>query len=280
MLGAASVGQARAAQAIDGWPGIPKAAWVWGEPLLRPQDFAGLCARQTIGTVFLYTSPAGAEALLGGRGPAPDVVAGLRRQGVRVFGSLGEPDWADGPARLPEHLALVGRCVRAGLLDALHLDVEPQARREWRDPGARGALAEGTMRFFAQVRANWPDAEIDAAVNPIFAATQGADGALLDGLLRSVSSVSVMAYRSRVERALAWAEPSARACARARRPWRLGVLVEPNPDEPGTSWSSAPRDDFVGGCAAMHAGAAALGPGLYRGLAFQELEALRRMLEG
>ena len=46
------------------------------------------------------------------------------------------------PVRLPDHLALAGRAVSAGLFEGLHLDVEPHALAAWRDPSSRLPLFE------------------------------------------------------------------------------------------------------------------------------------------
>ena len=74
------------------------------------------------------------------------------------------------PLRLPDHLGLAARAVSAGLFDGLHLDVEPHALPAWHDPRSRAPLLRGTVELFDLVRSALSDADMDAAINPDFAA--------------------------------------------------------------------------------------------------------------
>ena len=222
---------------------ITKALWVWKDRILAADDLASFCETHQIGVLFLYLTPQAGEALLSGADSARKTVASLRSGGRRVYACVGEPDWVIDPVRLPDHLALAARAVSAGLFDGLHLDVEPHALPAWHDASSRAPLLAGTVKLLDLVRSALSDADIDAAVNPAFAALPYRGQSFLTALTRRLTSISIMSYRNSVSGTISRAETSIREVSRLGRPWRLGVLVDPNPDEPGTSWSdrSAPN---------------------------------------
>ena len=82
---------------------MARAVWVWKDRVLDPGELPLFCERLQIGVLFV------------------PVIA---------------------PVRLPDHLALAGRAVSAGLFEGLHLDVEPHALAAWRDPSSRLPLFE------------------------------------------------------------------------------------------------------------------------------------------
>ena len=86
-----------------GFAKMARAVWVWKDRVLDPGELPLFCERLQIGVLFV------------------PVIA---------------------PVRLPDHLALAGRAVSAGLFDGLHLDVEPHALAAWRDPSSRLPLFE------------------------------------------------------------------------------------------------------------------------------------------
>jgi hypothetical protein len=216
---------------------ISKAVWVWKDRILAPDDLAGFCERYQFEVLFLYLTPQAGEALLSGADNAQKVMATLRTGGRRVYACVGEPEWVIDPVRLPAHLALAARAVSTGLFDGLHLDVEPHALSAWRDPISRAPLLTGTVKLLDLVRSALSDADIDAAVNPSFATVPYLGESFLTALSRRLTSISIMSYRDGVSETIKRAMPSIREISRLGRRWRLGVLVDPNPDEPGTSWS-------------------------------------------
>jgi hypothetical protein len=216
---------------------ITKAVWVWKDRILAPDELASFCERYQFAVLFLYLTPQAGAALLSGAVNVQKVMASLRSGGRRVYACVGEPDWVIDPVRLPDHLALAARAVSTGLLDGLHLDVEPHALPAWRDPSSRAPLLTGTVKLLDLVRSALPDADIDAAVNPSFATVPYHGESFLTALARRLTSISIMSYRDSVSETIKRATPSIREISRLGRRWRLGVLVDPNPDEPGTSWS-------------------------------------------
>jgi hypothetical protein len=266
-------------RAEAGFTKIAKAIWVWKDRILDPDELALFCEHYQIGVLFLYLTPQAGEALLSGKDSARKVVASLRSGARRVYACVGEPDWVIEPVRLPDHLALAARTVSAGLFDGLHLDVEPHALPAWHDPRSREQLLVGTVELLDRVRSALPDAEIDAAVN-VFATVSYGRELFLTALVRRLTSVSVMSYRDNVSGAISRAVPSIREISRLGRRWRLGVLVDPNPAEPGTSWNDHSAMNFD---AAMddldRTLRARFSTSGYSGLAFEGYDGLKLMAQ-
>jgi hypothetical protein len=255
---------------------IKKAVWVWKDRILAPDDLASFCERYQIGVLFLYLTPQAGEALLLGVDNARKTVASLRTGGRRVYACVGEPDWVTDPVRLPDHLALAARVVSAGFFDGLHLDVEPHALPAWHDPHSRAPLLRGTVELFDLVRSTLSDADMDAAVNPDFAAEPYRGETFLAALAHRLTSISIMSYRDDVSKTISRAMPSIRQISRLGCRWRLGVLVDPNLEEPGTSWSNRSVADFDSAMddldAILRSRFLALG---YSGLAFEGYDGLK-----
>jgi hypothetical protein len=255
---------------------ITKAVWVWKDRILAPDDLAPFCERYQFGVLFLYLTPQAGEALLSGADDARKTLASLRTGGRKVYACVGEPDWVLDPLRLPDHLVLAGRAVSAGLFDGLHLDVEPHALHAWHAPSSRQPLLAGTVELLALVRSALPDADIDAAVNPGFAAEPYRGETFLTALARHLNSISIMSYRDDVSKTISRAMPSVRQISWLNRRWRLGVLVDPNPEEPGTSWSNRSAPDFDAAMdnldAILKSRFSAIG---YSGLAFEGYDGLK-----
>jgi hypothetical protein len=220
--------------------------WVWGERVLSPDRMAAFANTHWVDTLFVYISPAAAKALLDGMVSAVAAVQAMREGSRRVYAVAGEPDWSLGGDTLPAHAALLVRLsTTTRLFDGLHFDVEPNALTGWGVPNSRAALIAGTVKFYAMLRASAPGLLIDAAVNPVFAMLPAGSRTFLEAITDHVDSVSIMAYRASIARALDWAAPAVMQVAAVKRTWRLGVLVEANPSEPGTSWFGTPREKFV-----------------------------------
>jgi hypothetical protein len=273
---------ARASSGQGAFRDLDKAMWVWKDRILQPEDLEQFASAYNIGTLFLYTTPTAAEALLGNDHLARESLTALRSRGRRIYAMAGEPDWALGPNSVPEHLDLLVRLQRLSsrLFDGIHLDVEPNAAEGWNEPTGKPALIDGTLRFYELARQHAPDITIDAAVNPIFAKlpTNAGDN-FMTALSRRVSSVSIMAYRNRVASTLAWAAPAAKALP-AGKPWRLGVEVDANDPEPNPSWDRHSRSDFESAMLDLDRQVRRqFPPGGYTGLVFQSFEGLRALIQ-
>ena len=253
--------------------------WVWKDRVLSPDDMTAFAGLHHIETLLVYVSPAAARALLVGRQQPLAAVKAMRGAGRRVYAVAGEPDWARGPVEMPEHAALLVRLVTStNLFDGLHFDVEPNALPDWNDFAARPALIDGTLRFYELLHEAAPSIAIDAAVNPVFAVMAAGHENFMYAIAKRTSSVSIMAYRSSVARALDWVAPAIEQVATAGRPWRMGVLVDRNPSEPGTSWFGTPRETFVASMRKLDARLVGRSPKSdYIGLVFQDYDGLSQM---
>jgi hypothetical protein len=264
------------------WAAVrPKAAlWVWGEPVLAPGSLVAFAATQQIDTLFIYVSPAGGEALLSGDAAALANIAALRGDGRKIYALGGEPDWANAGSRLPPQASLLVRlATTTRLFDGLQLDVEPHAVAEWGSPAGQASLMNGTLEFFDRLRAAAPGVVLDAAVNPIYATISLGPGTFLSALAGRVASLSIMAYRLPLGRALDWAAPSIAQAAHAGLPWRMGVLVYPDPSETRTSWFGASATDFASAMQQLDATIASrFGHSGYAGLAIEDYAGLMRMI--
>jgi len=280
LLSAAAALSAPAFVAAQASPLQEDAMWVWGEPILAPDralpDFAD---RRCIANLYVYVSPAAADALLSERREAVEVVQAIAGKGRRLYAVAGEPEWTRG-AELPAHAAQLVRLTQSTrLFDGLHFDVEPNALPEWLDTAARSRLAEGALRFYENAGAFAPSTKIDAAVNPIFAAVPVRNGNFMRLLAERVSSVSLMAYRASVARAIEWARPAVGEIVAAKRPWRMAVLA--GDGEPGTSWQCAEPARFLAAMAELRERIERNFPAsLCAGLAFQDFNGLARLFDG
>ena len=261
---------------------IRKTLWVWKDRILAPDDLDPFCRSYEIGTLFLYTTPTAADALLSGDRIVSDNMARLRADGRKIYAMAGEPDWALGLGKVPEHADLLIRlqALSPPLFHGIHFDVEPNALPEWRELAKRQRLIDGTVRFYDLIRKAAPDATVDAAVNPAFAGMRTSQGDhFLPAVAQRVRSMSLMAYRNRVQPALHWAAPALRQFNATESEFRFGVETNDNPEEPTTSWSRVPRPQFLAAMVALDRTLSA-GPSArhYAGLALHSFDGLKALL--
>jgi hypothetical protein len=249
---------------------------------MAPDDLGSFCRSYDIGTLFLYTTPTAAGALLRGDRTASDNMARLRADGRKIYAIAGEPDWTLGLGKVPEHADLLIRlqALSPPLFDGIHFDVEPNALPEWRDVTKRQRLIDGTVQFYDLIRKAAPEASVDAAVNPAFAGMRTSQGDhFLREVAQRVSSMSLMAYRNRVQPALDWAAPALSQFDSSEAKFRFGVETNDNPDEPTTSWSRVPRPQFLTAMVELDRKLRA-GPSAryYAGLALHSFDGLKMLL--
>jgi hypothetical protein len=269
-----------AAEARPQEPRPRTAMWVWKDRVSLPDDMPSFAEQHRLDTLFVYVSPTAADALLSGSKRPVSAVRAMRGQKRRVYAVAGEPDWARGPTDLPQHAALLVRlATTTQLFDGLHFDVEPNALPDWNKLETRPSLISGTLRFFDLLRAAAPNITLDAAANPVFATMHaGSSGNFMNEIAKRTSSISIMSYRSSVLRALDWAAPAVGQVVAAGRPWRMGVLVDDNPSEPGTSWFGTPRDTFIAAMRELDARIVdRFSSSRYAGLIFQDYDGLVQM---
>jgi hypothetical protein len=94
----------------------------------------------------------------------------------------------------------------------------------------------------------------------------------------TVLKKSIIAYRSSVPKAMEWAAPAVAQVTAVGRPWRLGVLVDPDPAEPGASWQGASPGTFAAAMRQLDAAAAMrFAHSNYAGLVFESYAGLSAM---
>ncbi len=98
--------------------------WVWGEPILAPdRAVADFADRQRIAKLYVYVSPAAADALLSGRREAVEAAKAMAAKGRGLYAVAGEPEWTSGVAGLPTHAALLVRLTQTTrLFEGVHFD--------------------------------------------------------------------------------------------------------------------------------------------------------------
>lgn len=270
--------------ADDAFRRIAKAAWVWRidlPGLPRLGDFAAVHGISRLALAFREPER---EALLGGASSAlRDGVQALRSRGIAVVALTGDPEWPRRPRLMPRSLAtLIEIQRRHRVFDGLHLDVEPHSLADWRAGGAaRTALMVGMIGFVETVRRAAPGWPLEAAVHPQYARlTLPSAAGFMQELIARTDAVALMAYRDDPARQLRFAGPSIDIFERARKPWRLGVLVHADKEKGVSYWGR--------GRGAVLAAAADLdrlirtrsgGAPAYRGLMFEHAAGLAAMLE-
>lgn len=217
----------------------------------------------------------------------------LQERGLEV-GALGaDAAWLRDPAPFASWLAGV-RAVAD--VDRLHLAVEPWATPAWASD--RAAVVRAYLALLEAATAGPKPLPVDVDVPAWFAlepfdgpadepcsdGTRPADAvgtSLLDAVLARAARVSILAFADSAHAPggiLALADPAIRACARAHRPFTIGVQAAPA--APGESAAST----FFGvGPVALLQEAAAVGAALagmpgYRGVAVAHHRAWRGLL--
>ena len=217
--------------------------WVWNDCILSETKLKEFANAHKIETLFLFVTPQSAKALINKNESALIRVKALHSENRQIYAVCGEPEWSWVNTALPEHARLLIDLVKTSqLFDGLHFDVEPQALPEWNNPELRKKLITGTLHFFQLVREDSPEIVIDIAVNPIYTTLQMNSINFLKEITLSANSISIMSYRSNIDKAIDWARPSIIEIENLLRKWRMGVLISDG--EPGTSWKNAPKKYF------------------------------------
>jgi hypothetical protein len=180
-------------------------------------------------------------------------LAQLRSAVGTVFVAGGDPSWsrsdAAGRAGLPRGLErLLDIARRAGPVDGIALDVEPQVLPAWRD-GRRAELARGYLSLLERAKAEVGElgGRLCVAVHPSHAATPDPDSpgrSMFSSSLRHVDHVVTMAYRRDSGQALRLAAPLLGELARSSVAWHFGVTAQHGADEASISFAGAGREAF------------------------------------
>lgn len=198
--------------------------WVWEtEPLLREADerrvFFEFCKAHGINVVAMQiaTRGTGAGRQLDARAEWTALITEAHRRRMRVHALDGDPEFT----RAAQHgtvLSIVNAVVAynasvasAARFDGVHLDIEPQALPEWKDPKARESLLAEYLEInegaAARARAAgllygvdipfWWHRPDDVTGEPIGIVTfHGERKLVTEHLLGFVDNIGIMAYRN------------------------------------------------------------------------------------
>ena len=253
------------------------ALWVWEDIFSAPEEIERFVVKYRIKTIFLFISPERADALLARNKDCVATISNLKKMGVKILALAGEPEWAWGEKTLTNYVRQLFKiATQTSLFDGVSFDVEPQALPEWEDIKGQKRLIAGTLSFYDHIRAMAPQAVMDIAVNPIFSQLTSENGIFMSELAAKASSLSLMAYRLDVQRAISWAMASIQQFEALERWWRMGILV--GEGEKGTSLKGATAADFTNFTVELdrliinkfH-------PSFYQGLVIEDYKALKKI---
>ena len=213
------------------------AMWVWKDRVLSTEQVGAFAEKHGIDTLFVYVSPEAGRALFKGDNSALANLKEMRGNGRKLYALVGEPEWAWGTTRIPEHAQMaLELATNQRIFDGIHFDIEPHSLEEWQISNERIKLMRGLIEFYQLIRNYSQTTVIEAAVNPIYAELSISSGNFLEQIMKNVDAISIMAYRKDVRRALDWANPSIQIAEKIDKGWRMGLAV----DDSGilTSWNN------------------------------------------
>jgi hypothetical protein len=153
------------------------------------------------------------------------LAARLRRHGIAVSCLGGDPSWT---VRHDAALRWMADAMRGNDFDGVHLDVEPWALPDW--PRNSRSLMTSYGDLVEKVAAQVP---LGVDLVPWLADTHAA---AVTRVVRTVDSVTMLAYRDRAAQILDVSATLRAVCVAARRRYRVGVETQPpGPDLPAAS---------------------------------------------
>ena len=215
--------------------GAGRAIWVWRSAFLGEAD----ATRELLdwvtasGVDHLFVSLK-ASQLTAQRAALTAFIEQAHARGVKIHALTGDPAWVrpgkqDNALRYLEAVLDFNRETSdTGRLDALHLDIEPQALRDWDDSDAQEDLLEGLVAV-VQKLAVAADGQIPIYADlPVWLAKRdGVEPPVLPKLARALSGVVFMAYGADRERLGAQLRKAGQQIAATGRPWWIGISAAP-----------------------------------------------------
>lgn len=244
-----------------------RATWVWTRP--DPADLLEWASRAGVGELFVALEPDATDA--GDLRWLGEVVQRARRVGTRVAALGGDARWLDRPE---DARAWARRVLGTGLVDGIHLDLEPWSRDDWDSCGDELVTAYlDVLRRVAGQCAQPLEVDLTHWLHEVVTA----GGARLDeAVMGIVDAVTVLSFRTAATGPDSITEvgtPTLLAAARLGVPCRLAVETTDLGPEP-----SMRRQTFHGRGATALAGALAAVDALqqsvpsYRGVAVHDQE--------
>jgi hypothetical protein len=213
------------------------AIWIWKDRVLNPEGIGKFSQRYGFDTLFLYVTPNSCRALLNKEPSALQALMEMRGVNRKIFALVGEPDWSWGIKEVPEHVALIIESLcHSNLFDGIQFDIEPHSLADWESDNSRAKLMRGLIQFYRFIRKKYSDIHIDAVVNPSYSDLKIGSRSFLEEIIKYVDTISIMAYRKGIDRAIDWATPSIRSAERNNRGWRMGLSIDNG--GPEVSWKN------------------------------------------
>lgn len=232
--------------------GAGRALWVWRSSFIGQPDAVRelLDWASASGLDHLFVALK-ASQLTTERAALVAFIEQAHARGVKIHALAGDPAWVrpgkqDNALRYLETVLAFNRDASdTGRLDALHLDIEPQALRDWDDSDAQEDLLEGLVAV-VQKLAKAADGQIPLYADlPVWLAKRdGVEPPVLPKLARALSGVVFMAYGADRERLDAQLRKAGQQIAATGRPWWIGVSAAASdrcPDETPEQFENALR---------------------------------------
>ena len=212
--------------------GAGRALWVWRSGFIGQPD----ATRELLdwvtasGLDHLFVALKAAQLTPQQRPALTAFVEQAHARGVKIHALAGDPAWVrpgkqDNALRYLEAVLAFNRETSdTGRLDALHLDIEPQALLDWDDSDAQEDLLEGLVAV-VQKLAQTADGQIPLYADlPVWLAKRdGVEPPVLPKLARALNGVVFMAYGADRERLDAQLRKAGQQIAGTGRPWWIGI---------------------------------------------------------
>lgn len=215
--------------------GNGRGLWVWrptflGKPA-ETQAFLEWVSARGIDHLFVHLK---ASELGAGAAALKAFIEQAHAKGCVVHALGGDPSWVR-PGKqskavdyLQQVLAFNDAVPEAARIDALHLDVEPQALSDWEDSDAQDDLLEGLVAVVTQVsRAAEGRIPLYADLPVWLAKRDSVEPPVLPKLARALNGVVFMAYGADRERLSEQLRKAGRQLAPTGRPWWIGLSAAP-----------------------------------------------------
>ena len=261
---------------------LGRALWVWRPTFIEKaeetQHFLDFVQARNIKTIFLFAS---IKRLPNDPETFRTFLRLAHSRGLGVHALNGEPSWIFPDQRL-NAAAFIEAVLRYNAespaeaqFDAIHLDVEPHALREWK-AGKQKEIIPHYLKFLKWSRDQARQGRIPLALDIPIGFNQITFGSshLTAAVLNLVDEVSVMAYRNRPEDVIKVARPSVeQAAIKGKKVW-IGISADPaqlrgvGPEQP----AEADLEKLV-----LQVEAAFLGNQTLLGIAIHDYDRYRRL---
>lgn len=191
--------------------------WVWH--FGTPADLIKLAQTTKVTQLLVWVSP--------GFTKIPSMVDRLQRlinlaapKNISVVALGGDPAWASTPAAAG---SWVHEVALSGLFTRIHLDIEPNALKDW--ALNQDALSRGLLSALDAANANGAGLLVSADIPSWFNTVTVGTSRLDTEVINRVSDVTIMAYRDNVAAVLKAARPEVAEAGRLQKSAYIGINI-------------------------------------------------------